>query len=192
MKKLHLLGAMLVGASISTVALSYGGGQGKHRGGQKAPVVLHDLQPDCIEVERGVYKLKFYNKAITSYYREKLAVPVKKLLNQNCRLKQGALQNISSVAVKAKAYERTKLKLLTGNFTSMPEVMSPSYSHGAEKVIFDLYDGKSLGKLQVLVNGDIDLKAIIVDTKIKRKTNRRGDSQAPGGQRGQRGNRGRR
>jgi len=174
MKKLGLIGAALVGATFSGAALGHGGHHGGHHGGyhgggyQQPVEVVRHLRPDCLEVSPGVYKMRFYNEPISTSYRSKKALPIKMLLNQNCRLRPGTLQNISSVKVRAKAYRPTKLSLFSAGFESRPQMLYADYDYRrGSAVMFHLRTYQSPGKLQVFVKGDIDLRVIKVTTNLR-------------------------
>lgn len=140
----------------------HGGGYGRGGYGQPQAEVVH-LQAECMQRRQGMYGLRFYGQQITSYRGAK-AIPLKMLLSRNCEISNFELKNVESVTLVASVYANTKVTLLSNNYESRPQFLSMRNTdrYGMSTVMFNLRYSDSLGKLQLLIDGDIDIQRIMV------------------------------
>lgn len=146
------------------------------------------LSPDCERPDQDTIILKFRGEPITAV-RSPAKYPLKRMILANCRVAERRLDDINRVVVRATSYTRTSAVWLQGTAanTSVQYLSQDSRrAPGIDTAIFDLPRRGTDGTLQILFQGDLDLKRIRVN--LGPAHGRGGNGPGPGDGRGRNGN----
>jgi len=124
--------------------------------------------PDCRQVDRETYVLKFYGESVASYGGTKAIIPLKRTLRDNCfGINRDDLQNVKRVAVVAESFRRrSAVSVFANGFESYEQFIRPDGTRN--RAVFDLGRRGTYGKLQILVRGDINLYKVRVKLNTSR------------------------
>lgn len=149
------------------------------------------LDPDCERIDQDTIVLKFRGEPITAI-RTPARIPLKRLVLNNCRINERRLDNIERVVVAGESYTRSTSVWLEGQRNStQTQYLSQSGRRGSgvDRAVFDLPRRGTPGRLQVLLQGDLDLKRIRVVLAPRQGRGGRGGDGGRGGNGGGRDDR---